>query len=59
MAEVIWLHERKRKALLRPGSLLTLREDQPMRSKETKGEIIFTSICIVILLASIAYAAIA
>jgi hypothetical protein len=59
MAKVIWLHERKRNALLRSDSLLMLREGQPMRSKETKGEIIFTSICIVILLASIAYAAIA
>jgi hypothetical protein len=31
------------------------RMGEPMRTKETKGEVIFTSMCLVILLASIAY----
>jgi hypothetical protein len=55
MGEVIWLHERKPKALLQSGSLLAPREGQPIRSKETKGEVVFTSICGVILLACAGY----
>jgi len=55
MGEVIWLHGRKPKALLRSGSLLTPREGQPMRSKESKGEVIFTRVCIVVLLACAGY----
>jgi hypothetical protein len=55
MGEVIWLHERKRKVLLQSGSLLAPREGQPMRPEESKGEVIFTRICIGILLACAGY----
>jgi hypothetical protein len=55
MGEVICLHERKRKALLRSGSLLTPREGQPMKSKESKAEVIFTRICVMFLLACTGY----
>lgn len=53
MGEVVWLHERKSKALLQPGSLLAPREGQPI--KETEGEVVFTSICVAILLGCAAY----
>jgi hypothetical protein len=47
------LHQSKRMAHHpRPSHQRT---SEPMRKKETKGEVIFTSMCLVILLASIAY----
>jgi hypothetical protein len=55
MGEVIWLHEHKPKALLQSGPLLTLREGQPMRLKESKGEVIFTCICVLVLQACAGY----
>jgi hypothetical protein len=55
MGEVIWLHERKPKALLQSGSLLTPRESQSTWSKESKGEVIFTCFCVLILQACAGY----
>jgi hypothetical protein len=55
MGEVIRLHERKRKVLLQSGSLLAPRTGQAIRSKETKGEVVFTRICVMILLACAGY----
>jgi hypothetical protein len=51
MGEVIWLRERKPKTLLYRGRLLTPSEGQPM----SKGEVIFTRICVVIILACAGY----
>jgi hypothetical protein len=51
MGEVIWLRERKPKTLLHAGSLLTPGEGQPMST----GEVVFTRICIVIILACTGY----
>jgi hypothetical protein len=51
MGEVIWLRERKPKTLPHAGLLLTQSEAQPM----SKGEVIFTRICVVIILACAGY----
>jgi hypothetical protein len=55
MGEVIWLHKRKRKALLQSGSLVTPREGEPTKSEQSKIEVVFTRICVVILLACAGY----
>jgi hypothetical protein len=47
MGEVIWLRERKPKTLQYGGPPVTPSEGQPM----SKGEVIFTRICVVIILA--------
>jgi hypothetical protein len=49
------LHRPKRKLMAHHSRPSYQRMGEPRRTKETKGEVIFTSMCLVILLAFIAY----